>query len=234
MSWLVPSFHRRPSSGARPLLPSRAALALLGVWAPTLLAPHAAHADRYEAQWSLRVAGGATQVREAGVARPVAAPRAALALGMAYGVTNWLDLSVELELGATAPIELGAVPVVVDGGPLHLAELTRRQATARISAGPVFRAGVGWVALAGLGLGAGARWRSAGRAAPTGAAATGLGADLGAQLVVAARLGLERRVSRRVTVGFYVSTDAAWAPSLPVALGASTAVGAAFVHYPRW
>jgi len=199
-----------------------------------ILSTAPARADRYEAQWSARPLVGMTRLREEGAASDERALVGGLSLGVSYGLSNQLDVGVELVTLATATPTFPNTPVVVGGGSMTQGSLTRRAGTALLLVGPTWRFGVGWVPVISIGAGGGVRYRSAGtfrdlNFVPPEKAQTVV-FDLGAT----ARLGIEHRMTRRVTVGAYLSALAAWSPSAPLLPAATVSVGISYVHYPLW
>ena len=101
-------------------------------------------------------------------------------------------------------------------------------------AGPTWRFGVGWVPVVSIGAGGGVRYRSAGTFQDLGFAPSEKAQTTVLDLGATARVGVERRMTRRVTVGAYVCALAAWSPSAPLLPAATVSVGISYVHYPLW
>lgn len=231
MSWNVSKVAARPSSAPQARV-TCARTCWLVVTCLIFSSAHA-HADRYEAQWSARPLVGMSRLREEGATSNERAAVGGLSLGLSYGLSNRLDVGVDLVTLATAT---GTFPgtVMIGGGNRTEGSLTRRAGTALLLVGPTWRFGVGWVPVISIGAGGGVRYRSAGTfvehmISPPEKAQTAV-LDLGAT----ARLGIERRMTRRVTVGAYVSALAAWSPSAPLLPAATVSVGISYVHYPLW
>src|SRR5262245_33778711 len=89
-----------------------------------LLASAIAHADHHEAQWSVRPFAGVGEIQESG-SEATRAAIGGVSLGLAYGVSNGLDLGAELVgLATNAPRFM--TTTIVDGGAPYHGPLTRR------------------------------------------------------------------------------------------------------------
>jgi hypothetical protein len=196
------------------------------------LAPSAARADRYEAQWIARPFAGVAALEDEGAtAQP--AMTAGLSIGFSYGVSNRLDIGAELMTLTTTTPRLTETTVVDGGAPYH-GPFTRRASSALLMLGPTWRYGVSWVPVVSLAVGGGIRYRSAGRFTDIDLIPNNKHATTALDLAATLRVGMEHRVNRRWTVGAYLSALANWGPAVPVLPLASLSCGVSYVHYPAW
>lgn len=204
---------------------TRAAIALL-----IALAPNAAHADQFEAQWSARPFAGLAALQDEGAtAQPALV--GGLSLGLSYGVSNRLDIGAELVTLATTMPHLSEV-TIIDGGAPYRGPFIRRAGSALLLLGPTWRGGVSWVPVISLAAGGGARYRSAGTFADIDISPSNKRAAVVLDLAATIRIGIEHRMNRRLTVGAYASALASGGPSAPVLPLASLSFGISYVHYP--
>jgi len=234
MSWNADMVAGRASTTLQQRGPHSRRWRLLVAFVILSSTPAVGRADRYEAQLSMRPLVGMTQLREEGVASDERTPVGGLSMGLSYGLSNRLDLGAELVTLATGAQTFPDTAVMIGGGNRTEGSLTRRAGTSLLLVGPTWRFGVGWVPVISLGAGAGMRYRSAGtflelNVTPPEKAQT-VALDIGAT----ARVGLERRMTRRVTVGGYISALAAWSPSAPSLPVATVSIGISYVNYPLW
>lgn len=234
MSWNANMEAGRASTTHQPRVTHSRRWLLLVAFAILSSTPALGRADRYEAQLSVRPLVGMAQLREEGVASDERTPVGGLSLGLSYGLSNRLDVGAELVTLTTGAQTFPDTAVMIGGGNRTEGSLTRRAGTALLLIGPTWRFGVGWVPVISLGVGPGVRYRSAGtflelNVTPPEKAQT-VALDLGAT----ARFGLERRMTRRVTLGGYISALAAWSPSAPLLPVATVSVGISYVNYPLW
>jgi hypothetical protein len=206
---------------------SRCAVIALG-----LLLPMSARADHHEAQWSARPFAGIAALAEEGVSTQNAMV-GGVTLGFSYGVSNHLDLGGELvTLATTAPRFMDTA--IIDGGAPYVGPLARRAGSALMLLGPTWRLGVTWVPVFTLAAGGGARYRSNGRFTEIDIVLDEQRAVVVLDLAATARVGIERRVLRRLVVGAYASALASWGPSAPLLPMASVSLGISYVNYPLW
>jgi hypothetical protein len=204
-----------------------AVMALLGSSAP-------AAADRDEAQWSLRPLVGVTRIREDGAPGVQREYLGGASLGLAYGLTDGIDLSADLIAFGTASSTFPNTTFALEHGELISGTYTRRSAGSLLFLGPTFRLGVVWVPVATVAVGVGARYRSSGVIQELMIYPPSRGERLELDVGAMARIGLERRLSRRVTVGAYASAFASGGPSVPTLPAAYVSLGASWVYYPLW
>lgn len=156
-----------------------------------------------------------------------------VSLGLAYGVSNELDLGTELvALATTMPRFTDAANL--DGGAPYRGPLSRRAGSALLLLGPTWRLGVSWIPVVTLAAGGGARYRSDGTFTETGITLDEKRATVALDLAATARVGIEHRINRRLVVGAYASALASWGPSAPLLPIASISLGVSYVHYPLW
>lgn len=200
------------------------------------VAPATVRADEYEAQWSARPFGGVAAVAEDGAGRQIT-PLGGVSVGVTYGISNRLDLGGEiLALRTTKSTFTGTM--VIDGGRPYHGPLQRETASTLAMFGPTWRLGVSWVPVLTLAAGGGARFRSAGTFSDLGLTLDDKRATTTFDLAGLARVGIERRVQRRLTLGLYAQGLATWGPSVSLLPIASVSLGLSYVHYhvasPRW
>jgi hypothetical protein len=111
---------------------------------------------------------------------------------------------------------------------------TRRTDEALLLVGPTWRFGVAWVPVVTLAAGGGVRYRTDGTFTDLGLAPADKRGSIGVSLAATARVGLEHRMSRRLTVGAYAAAFTSWSPSAPVLPIATLSMGVSYVHYPLW
>ena len=201
-------------------------LVLLACWQPLALA------DQYELQWSLRPLAGIAQWREETTSGPAFAAVGGTMLGVSYGVTNSLDLGAEVSVVGTSLATFKGSTIVYDGS-LPLGDgLQRRAMGAYLLLGPTWRKGYDWVRVVTASLGGGMRARSEGEFAGTHVRPMEKRAESALDFAALARVGLERRLQRRWTVGGYLSALTAWGPDAPVMPSLSASFGVSYVYYP--
>lgn len=197
-----------------------------------ILTPATARADRREAQWSARPLAGVAELQEDGASTQRTLV-GGLSLGLSYGVSNGLDIGGELMVLATATTTFMDM-AIIDGGAPYRGPLTRSADSALLLLGPTWRLGVSWVPVISLEAGGGARYRSAGTFTDTHITLDEKQAGMVLDLAACARVGIEHRMTRRLTIGLYASALASWGPSAPFLPVASASFGFSYVHYPLW
>lgn len=193
-----------------------------------------AFADRHEAQWSARPMFGVARLREEKVSGSNNTAVAGMSLGASYGLSHGLDIGVELVGLGTAVGKFDEAILQLDGGLPKRTTLSRRSGTTMLMVGPTWRFGVQWVPVVSLAGGAGVRFRSAGRFGEFNFYPMERAVDRSLDLGASARMGIERRVNRRLTLGAYVDALASWSPSAPMLPAATFTLGVSYVHYPLW
>ncbi len=172
--------------------------------AASLAAP--ARADRHEASIAVRPTAQLAWIAERGTGARAVVPGAGLAGGLHVGVRNWLDLGGELAAGAFGGATYAPATLPIDGNP-RSGVLSRHTRTLQLRGVATLRLGVGWVPTIQLAAGAGARQRSEAqlRTRASGAELVlvpdGEDAELALDLVAALRVGLDRRLTPRWTIG---------------------------------
>jgi hypothetical protein len=191
-----------------------------------------AQADRYEARWSARPLGGAALMQEGG-ADPALAPVAGASIAMAYGVSHQLDLGVEVVSMLLAPTFDGAI---LYDGYVARGDFERRTSSVLALAGPTWRFGAAdrWTPILGVSAGGGIRYRSNGVFTKIRLMPPGKEPVQTDDFAALARVGLERRINRRLTFGAYFSTLGTWSQDAPTFAVASFSVGLSYVHYPQF
>jgi hypothetical protein len=220
MSHVAPHRVRRTSSSGATLA------AVLAATAAT------AYADHHEAQWSLRPLVGVAALPDEG-AKARMAPLAGLDVGFGYGVSNELNLGGEVISFASAEARFPEMGLL-DGGAPFVAPLKRRTVSTVLLLGPTWRFGVAWTPVVSLGLGGGVRSRSAGTFVDSGYTPDNKQPATHLDLAASARVGLERRVNRRWTIGAYAAAMANWGPASPFLPAVNVTLGLSYVNYPLW
>ena len=200
----------------------------LSVIAVAGIAPRSARADRSEAQWSARSFGGMADMAEEGSPRKLT-PAGGVAVGMSYGISNRLDIGAEFVALATMKTTFDGTAVVDGGLPYH-APLTRQSVSTLLLLGPTLRLGVSWVPVFTLAAGGGERFRSAGTFT-NGVTLDDKRASKAFEMAALARVGIERRIQRRLTVGLYGQGLASWSPSAALLPVVSLSLGFSYVNY---
>lgn len=215
---------------------TRLAFALLAV--PLVLASFldVAHADQAELQWSLRPLGGVATWHEETTSGLALAGAAGTSLGVSYGLSHQLDLGVEVLGLATSKAAFEGSTIVYDGS-VQLGDIDRLQrqtVSTLLVAGPTWRYGIDWVPVVTLAAGGGYRVRTEGVFEETRVRPMEKPVEKSYDLALLGRVGLERRVTRRWTLGGYVSALSTWYPSQPLFGSLSLGLGVSYVHYTRW
>ena len=195
------------------------------------------HADEAELQWSARPLGGVATWHEETTSGLALAGVAGTSLGVSYGVSHKLDLGAEVLALATTKAAFEGSTIIYDGS-LPLGEvgdrLQRQTVSTFLMLGPTWRYGVDWVPVVSVAAGGGMRLRTEGVFEMTRVRPMEKRVEKGFDLAVLGRVGIERRVTRRLTVGGYLSLLSTWAPSVPLFGSASLSFGVSYVHYPRF
>lgn len=156
---------------------------------------------------------------------------------VAYGLRNWIDLDGELVASGFGQASYTGAQVLLGGSPTtgHLVRTTR---LGQLRLGATLRTGVTWVATLHLGLGVGGRERTEGQLMSSsdghviGITPDGLGAGVAADAAAVIRLGVERRIDRRWSVG--VSGEAVHMVGIgaPPIDGVSAGISVSYTWYP--
>lgn len=198
-----------------------------------------ARADQFEATIAVRPMGGYARIAEAGTDVPATVHSAGLAGGLSWGVRNWLDLGGELAASTLGEATYDSAMVLVDNSPMA-GPLRRMTRTAQLRGVATLRLGVAWVPTVQLALGAGARQRSSALLrgesvwGETIYVPDGHEAGITLDLVAAVRVGLERRLTPRWTVGVSVGASQAFGIGTPDLQFADASFTLARVWYPGW
>ncbi len=201
-------------------------------WAALCLGAAPSLADEDEARWSARPLAGIALASEA-QADPALAFTQGASASLAYGMSEELDLGVELIALAATPTFDAAIPVqgVIIRGPYQ-----RRTSSAWLLLGPTWRFGppTGWTPVVNASAGGGVRYRSIGLFSELRYMPTGKDTALTWDLAAAGRVGMERRLNRRWTFGAYGSLLAAWGPDARILPVTTFSLGVSYAYYPRW
>jgi hypothetical protein len=202
------------------------------------LAPPA-RADRHEASIAVRPTGQLAWIAERGADAAAMVPGAGLTGGLHVGVRNWLDLGGELAAGAFGGATYASATLPIDGNP-RTGVLSRHTRTLQLRGVATLRLGVGWVPTIQLAAGAGARQRSAAqlRTRSSGAELVlvpdGEDAKLALDLVAALRVGLDRRLTRRWTIGASVGAARCLGVGTPDIQLADATLSISYNWYHLW
>lgn len=201
-----------------------------------------ARADRYEAVVGVRAVGVLARIGDDSTTGPITttAPGGGLAVRFAWGVRNYLDLGGEVTGVALtqASYENASRPI---SNTANAGTLTRTTRLAHAQVGATFRFGVRWVPLVGVGVGAGVRHRSTATlrvVTPSGSSAD-LVPDDGestttVDLVASARVGLDYRANRRLTVGLALGATECLGASVPDLQLLEAGLHLSYTWYPLW
>lgn len=195
-----------------------------------------AQADEAELQWSLRPLGGVATWHEEATSGVALAGAAGTSLGVSYGLSHQLDLGVEVLGLATSKAAFEGSTIVYDGS-VQLGDIDRLQrqtVTSALLLGPTWRYGVDWVPVVTVAAGGGYRVRTEGVFEETRVRPMEKQVEKSYDLALLGRVGMERRVTRRWTLGGYVSALSTWYPSQPLFGSVSLGLGVSYVHYTRW
>lgn len=212
------------------LLLSSGLLTLAGL----LAAAAPAHADRAEAQWSAGGVLGVARMRDESA--PSAAPGllSGVSLAVHYGLSNQLDVGAEvLAMMGNEPTFSDAMVFVDPGTPVG-GDFTRRTTSALLLLGPTWRYGVDWVPVLSLGGGGGVRYRSNGIFTRLQYFPEEARQEVSFDLAASAKVGMEHRMGKSLTVGAYTSALVAWSPSAPLLPAAMFSLGVSYVYYPSF
>jgi hypothetical protein len=122
---------------------------------------------------------------------------------------------------------------IESNGFIATGDYRRRSTSALLLFGPTWRFGPGWSPVVSLGAGGGVRHRTDGTFLRTGLIPDDRRTDNQLDLAFSARAGLERRLSRRITLGAYGTVLTAWTPDLPPLAIAALSIGLSYVYYPN-
>lgn len=187
----------------------------------------------------MRPAGQLARLVDRGTGEIAVVPGVGLAAGLSWGVRNWLDVGGELAAGAFGEAAYAVATLPVNATP-RSGSLARRTQTAQLRGLATVRLGVGWVPTIQVAVGAGARQRSAGRfetrvaQMPLVLVPDGEGAAVTLDLVTALRLGLERRLTRRWTVGAAVGAAHCFGVGTPDLQSAEAMISISYNWYHLW
>jgi len=210
----------------------RGAVALLAV---ALASTSVAHADRYEATISVRPEGVLARVDDVGTRTPAMVAGGGLAAGLSWGMRNWLDLGAELAAVSLTRARYDGATADVFGVP-QMGELSRTTRLAQLRGVATLRLGVGWVPVVRLAIGVGGRQRTAARFAYGSAIVIPDGdeAEIGLDVVVGLRLGLEHRVTRRWSVGLSAGATECLGIGAPDLQLFDAQLSLGYTWYPLW
>ena len=158
--------------------------------------------------------------------------------GLSYGLRNWLDASVEL--GAVGFTHATYEPATVAiSNNQFMGRVERATRIAQFRVGATVRLGVAWVPVLYLGVGLGARDRTAATLVqdgrhPLAVTPDGMAAGLSLDVVTAARVGLEHRIGPRRTVGVDASASHALGIGTSSFEMVSVNLSLAYSWYPSW
>jgi hypothetical protein len=197
-----------------------------------------ARADRYEATFTLRPLGTMASISEKGAPTAAKVEGAGGVLAFSYGARNWLDLGGELLVATFAQASYDNATVMVTTTPrTGLVTRTSRLGQARL--GATFRLGVAWVPTVFVGLGIGARLRGdetlvSDSHGPLNIVPDGGAVSTSLDLTPTVRIGLERRLDRRWTLGLAAGGTYCIGIGAPAIAMADASISLAYTWYPLW
>lgn len=206
---------------------SRTAIATLALVASASLP---AYADRYEAAVTVAPEGGFAWIREDGAAGATRVPRGGASVRLSYGLRDWLALDAEVGGATMSEGRFEDIVVSVGGATPTNETLTRTTRAARLLVGGELRLGVAWIPTVAVGVGAQLRMRGDAVVAGTALVPDGRRGGMSIDPIVAARAGLERRLSARWVVG--VEVAAARALMAPAIDSAEVSLSLSRYWYP--
>jgi hypothetical protein len=204
----------------------------------SLVTASTAVADRYEATISLRPFGELARVGEDGAPSAATTPGGGISGGLSYGVRNWLDIGGEVLATGLVQSSYSGAMVTIAGTP-RTGDVARTTRLLGVRGGATLRLGVGWVSTIYLGFGVGGRQRTQALLVRVGDEAVDLKPDGGdakvfADLLATVRLGFERRVNRRWSIGIGGSATHCVAIGAPALDLVEAGISLAYTWYPLW
>lgn len=190
-----------------------------------------AHADRAEAQWSARTLTGVVQMRADRAPDPTYGLVGGLSLAVSYGLSNQLDLGVELLSFVTSEPDFENASLTLSDDTAY-STYTRREGATLFLAGATWRYGVDWVPVLAVSGGAGVRYRDNGAFSPMRFHPVEDHAVRVLDVALLGKAGIERRVNRSLTLGAYSALLTDWSPDAPLMASLSLSLGISYVHYP--
>lgn len=231
-----------------------AASTLRAAFATAAMTGAVAHADRYEATLVVRPTRTFGYAAEPVGDRPdSASPRSTeqqdvvasvsgggLDVGLSYGLRNWLDVGGELGVAGFTHATYEPAQVTIEGEPAT-GRVERTTRAVQLRAGATLRLGVAWVPVLSLGIGVGARRRTAAtilihdpRGQPIELTPDDMTAGFSFDLVTALRVGFEHRIDPRWTIGVDASASHTMGLGTASLDTLSASVALAYTWYPLW
>jgi Outer membrane protein beta-barrel domain len=202
--------------------------------AALLAASAPANADRAEAQWSAGGVFGVGRMRDESATSAEPSLLSGVSLAVHYGLSNQLDIGAEiLAMMGNEPTFSDAMVFVDPGTPVS-GDFTRRTTSALLLLGPTWRYGVDWVPVLSLGGGGGIRYRSNGVFTRLQYFPEEAHQEVSFDLAASAKVGMEHRMGKSLTVGAYTTALLAWSPSAPLLPVATFSLGISYVYYPSF
>ncbi|MBX3156797.1 MAG: hypothetical protein KF773_12395 [Deltaproteobacteria bacterium] len=195
-----------------------------------------ARADRYEATIVVRSAGTLARVADDGTPESALVQGGGLVTGLSYGVLNWLDIGGEVAVHVTTHATYDTATLQVLGG-MQTGELSRTTQLAHVRAGATLRLGVRWVPTLYIGIGAGGRHRSAAQLRTERGvfAPDGQDSAITPDVLGTLRLGLDRRLTRRWSLGICAGATAYYGVTgTPGVQLLEANMSFAYTWYPNW
>lgn len=189
-----------------------------------------AWADRYEASFHVQPAGGLSQVGSPGTDQRVSVPSGGVSGRLTYGVRHWLAVEAELAGVALGTARFDDVPVTISGGSPMVTDVERSSRAGRLTLGATLRLGVAWIPTVSAGLGGQLRLDGDGVIAGSDVVPDGHAGGVSVDAVAFARVGLDRRINRRLVIG--VSVGASHAFASPTIDTADVSVALGWYWYP--
>lgn len=198
-----------------------------------------ARADQHEATIAVRPIGEVARIADSGTEDRATVAGGGLAGGFRWGMRDWLDVGGELAASSfeNATHDSATLPVLEIQ---RTGTLTRTTRSAQLQATATMRLGVAWVPTIQLAFGGGGRHRSAARLrieAPGGDPSVldpdAEESEITIDAVVGLRLGLERRLTPRWTIGASIGAAQYFGFGAPDMQIADASISLSYSWYPQ-
>lgn len=205
----------------------------VGVALLVLASATAALADRAEAQWGARAVAGVARLQSEHSLEPAYGAVGGFALSAAYGLSNQLEVGIELVSLITSAPRFEHAQLMVSDDRLA-SSYQRREGSVLALLGASWRLGVSWVPVLAGSAGLGVRLRDHGEFVTYQYQPVEDRATWELEFALGGKVSLERRVNQSLTVGAYSSVQLGWGPEAPLLGSLAFSLGVSYVHYPLW